>query len=353
MKKSSIKDVAKKANVSIGTVDRVLHKRGQVSESTKKRVLEVIEELRYEPNTIARSLASKKRYKIGVLLPEPVDENSYWYYPNSGIRKALLQQRDFQVDLISSYFEINSVDDFKKKAEQLIQQNPDGIISTPLFKEELESFIHVFDSKKIKYTLLDSDLENSSRSFFIGQNTLQSGRVAAQLIDFSLGRVASTILILRIYSVSQGAPTIQQREQGFIEYFKEVHPDQHIVHESIEYELDEDFTGRMKSVLSAHQNVSAIFVPNSKAYLVASHLKSIYSRKPVLLGFDALEENRLQLKEGQIDFLISQRPITQGFQVFHTLLKVLIEKTETHTTKEIPIDIITRENLSAYDHLSE
>ncbi|MEK3889781.1 LacI family DNA-binding transcriptional regulator [Bacillus sp. FSL K6-3431] len=66
---NTITDVAKKANVSIATVSRILNNQKGYSEKTKKKVLQVIEELGYEPNAIARGLINKKTETIGVLFP--------------------------------------------------------------------------------------------------------------------------------------------------------------------------------------------------------------------------------------------------------------------------------------------
>ena len=69
MKKNTrIKDIALKAGVSIGTVDRVLHKRGEVSDGTKVKIQKIIDELDYRPNLLASSLASKKSVLIACLL---------------------------------------------------------------------------------------------------------------------------------------------------------------------------------------------------------------------------------------------------------------------------------------------
>ena len=65
----TIKDVAKKANVSIATVSRVLNNKTGYSEKTKLKVKKAIEELSYESNAIARSLKNKKTNTIGVLVP--------------------------------------------------------------------------------------------------------------------------------------------------------------------------------------------------------------------------------------------------------------------------------------------
>lgn len=67
---ATIKDVAKKAGVSISTVSRVVNSSKPVSEEVKKRVLEAIEELGYKPNEIARTLVTKKSYLIGVIVTD-------------------------------------------------------------------------------------------------------------------------------------------------------------------------------------------------------------------------------------------------------------------------------------------
>lgn len=66
----NIYDIAKKANVSISTVSRVMNNTGSVSEKTRKKVESVIESLDYSPNNIARSLASKKSMLIGLMVPD-------------------------------------------------------------------------------------------------------------------------------------------------------------------------------------------------------------------------------------------------------------------------------------------
>ena len=65
----TITDVAKKAGVSIATVSRILNNQPGYSKKTKERVLQVIQELGYEPNAVARGLINKKTESIGVLFP--------------------------------------------------------------------------------------------------------------------------------------------------------------------------------------------------------------------------------------------------------------------------------------------
>ena len=57
------------ADVSVGTVDRVIHGRSGVSESSRKRVEEILKQLDYQPNMYASALASNKKYAFACLLP--------------------------------------------------------------------------------------------------------------------------------------------------------------------------------------------------------------------------------------------------------------------------------------------
>jgi LacI family transcriptional regulator len=68
--KPTIRDVAKLANVSISTVSRVMNSPETVVEHKRIRVLEVIEQLRYQPNALARGLISKKSNTIAALIPD-------------------------------------------------------------------------------------------------------------------------------------------------------------------------------------------------------------------------------------------------------------------------------------------
>ncbi|MFB5678060.1 LacI family DNA-binding transcriptional regulator [Paenibacillus terreus] len=66
---ATIYDVAKRAGVSVTTVSRVLNNRGYISQETRQKVYQTIEELNYQPNELARSLLSKQSNVIGLIIP--------------------------------------------------------------------------------------------------------------------------------------------------------------------------------------------------------------------------------------------------------------------------------------------
>lgn len=67
---ASIRDVAQRAGVGVGTVSRVLNGNGYVAEDTRKKIEMAISELEYTPNELARNLFRNKTGLIGVLVPD-------------------------------------------------------------------------------------------------------------------------------------------------------------------------------------------------------------------------------------------------------------------------------------------
>ena len=79
---ATIKDIAERAGISIGTVDRIIHNRGRFSSDTAEKVRRIMEDLNYKPNVMARHLSQSKQYRVGVLLPHPDQDSGYWTLPS-------------------------------------------------------------------------------------------------------------------------------------------------------------------------------------------------------------------------------------------------------------------------------
>jgi LacI family transcriptional regulator len=94
---ASIEDVARKANVSISTVSRVINRRELVNVKTRERVEQAIQELRYRPNAFARGLMLRKSGIVGLVLPDLHGE-----FYSEIIRGANLQAREMGTNLLLS-----------------------------------------------------------------------------------------------------------------------------------------------------------------------------------------------------------------------------------------------------------
>ena len=94
--KVRIKDIAERAGVSVGTVDRVLHGRTNVSALSREKVERALSELNYVPNHYASALASNKVYKIAAILPMH-EVDSYWARVENGVEEVLRRYTDFML----------------------------------------------------------------------------------------------------------------------------------------------------------------------------------------------------------------------------------------------------------------
>jgi LacI family transcriptional regulator len=154
LKKIRITDIARLAGVSIGTVDRVLHDRGEVSESTRSKVQRILKETKYSPNVMAQVLKSKKRVHLVSLLPRPTEDNPFWYKHSFGISRAIDELDPFPLTLSQVTFDMQSEDDFQMKINDVLKLKPDGVILAPIFKSESTLFCSILTKEKIPFIFI-------------------------------------------------------------------------------------------------------------------------------------------------------------------------------------------------------
>ena len=94
--RATIKIIAERAGVSIGTVDRVLHDRPYVKEEVRRRVLEVMEELDYRPNRMASALATSGLTRQFAII-QPTWESYVGAAMAAGVEKFRRERQDYNV----------------------------------------------------------------------------------------------------------------------------------------------------------------------------------------------------------------------------------------------------------------
>ncbi|MBK8783882.1 MAG: LacI family DNA-binding transcriptional regulator [Anaerolineales bacterium] len=122
-KRITIKDVAQAAGVSTQTVSRVMNKFSYVSEETRQRVEEVVEQLGYRPSTLARSLIQQRSYTLGV-----VTFGLKYIGPSRTLNGVADKADELGYMLLMKEldnFDINSIDDV---IDSLLARQVDGII---------------------------------------------------------------------------------------------------------------------------------------------------------------------------------------------------------------------------------
>jgi LacI family transcriptional regulator len=343
-----IKDIAQLAGVSVGTVDRVLHNRGRVSEDALKKVLSVLEQIDYKPNLIARTLGANKTYRIAALMPNP-DQDPYWASSKSGISQAEAEWLRYGVTVQPYFFNLYNKDSFKEVAEAVTQAEPDGILVAPIFYHETLPFFEQFKSKGIPYVLFNTNITEVKALCFIGQNLYQSGRLGAELMHLSQNGESGVLAVLHISEDLDNSVHLAEKEKGFREYFEEKnHPGFQVTTLNLYNPKDPSFESKLTSLLHEPQ-LKGIFVSTSKGTSVVASILEKYRKEDVkVIGYDMLDENIQFMKKGFVNFLINQNPKRQAFLGINHLVGHLILKKEAPTHDLLPLEIISIENLDSY-----
>jgi len=342
----TIKDIAKEANVSTGTVDRVLHNRGGVSKTTEEEIKRLLKRNNFKTNIIARSLALKKNLKIATLVPSFNQENIFWKAPLMGIGLAQEEVEIFGVKVQNFEFDQFKVSNYLKEFKELIDSKPDGVIIVPTFRKESQQILLKLEEKNIPYIFLNIDLEGFKNISFIGQESYKSGFLAGKLMHLCLQDEGS-ILIIQTRSSIDDNNAISKRISGFTDYFSE---------KKLSIKINKvntsnlDNTDALKeklgSILKKDSSIKGVFVPNSKISIFADCIEELNSQKLSLIGFDGTEQNMRCLKEDKVSFLISQKPFKQGYNSIKLMTNYLLEKKQPSAKLYSPMEILTKENIN-------
>ncbi|NOY97166.1 MAG: substrate-binding domain-containing protein [Chlorobi bacterium] len=324
-----------------------MHKRGEVAESTREKILKIIEELDYHPNYLASILASNKTVTFATLFPEPPSPEGYWNKPFIGINKRMDEIRQYGVSIQPYTFSQNSAKSFIKEAGKIIELKPDGVVFAPFFSKESKAFINQLKDNQIPFVFIDSEIKAAGQLSYIGQNSFQSGLLAGKLLDsFTPGD--NSILVIHFAKEMDNQNHLVQREKGFYDWFnKKGRVKQNI--RTIEIG-DTNAEGWMENLyqIILQRNISGIFVTSSKVFYVARLIKKYQLKNISLIGHDLIKENVEYLKEGVVEFLLCQRPEEQGYNAINKLFRHVIQKREVAKENYTSIDIITKENVDYY-----
>ncbi|TAN16562.1 MAG: LacI family DNA-binding transcriptional regulator [Chitinophagaceae bacterium] len=346
---SGVKEIAKMANVSIATVDRVLHNRAGVAPSTKRRIHRIIKELDYKPNIIASRLASRKVFHFAVLIPAVSDETDFWQGPLNGVIRAEKTIKEYGVKIDFYFFDISNRNSFVEQSHKVFNNNVDGVLLAPSFINEAKIFTEECRKNKVPYVLIDSNIPHEENLCYIGPHLFRSGLLGAQLVNLMLGEEGE-ILIVNIAHEVDDHNYLLEIEQGFRSYFsyRDLHPDIHKIdlrqtdYASIAKSLDKIFRTKDTPI--------AVFVTNSRVNIVARYFEEAKIEIELLIGFDFINKNIEYLKKGIIDVLICHKSEEQGYKGIMALYQHLVLEETVENIHFMPIDIITSENCEFYSN---
>ena len=350
MKRIRIIDIAEKAGVSKGTVDRVLHNRGNVAEKVRDRILAVMEELNYRPNLIARSLANNKIWRVATILPHP-SEDPFWEQPDKGIEQAFQSVRDYGISIDKYNYSERDISTFNQQVQLILTGNYDAVLVAPIFYREANTFLKQCELQSLPYVLINTYIKGTGNHYlsYIGQDSYHSGVLAAKLLDFGISDNES-VMVLHLEKSVYNSRHLLEKEQGFQNFFIN-RPSRNIqvIKTSFENPTNQTvFKKFIKLQLESYPSLKGIFVTTSKLNLLVDALPEKAIEHLKLVGFDLIQQNLDLLNEEKIDFLINQNPFKQGYLGIINIFNFLIKKEAIKPIQHLPLDVVMKENASYY-----
>lgn len=345
--KIRIIDIARLAGVSAGTVDRVLHNRGSVSEENRIKIENALKTMNYRPNVYASALAQKKKFQFVCIIPL-YNKGDYWEKVEEGVRQAVEELTPLNVSAQFFYFNQFDVYSCRLTFEKVTKAEPDAVLFPPFFKEESKIFAENLAEKNIPYVFLDSLIPEPHPLAYYGQDSVQSGTIAAKLLMLSLKKDA-TLALFHTYRIGNlGSNQTIERKKGFLDYINIKHPKCKTLTVELNAVNPEQNRLAIQNLLENHPEISGIVIFNSLTYLVAEFIEQFKRTDIQVIGYDLLDRNIEYLKKGVVNYLIAQRPEQQGYLGVKALCDFLVFKQPVKQINYMPIDILTKENIDYY-----
>jgi LacI family transcriptional regulator len=339
----TIRKIADVANVSRGTVDKVLNNRPGVSDRTRKRIKQIAQQLGYQPNIAGKALAFQQNpITIGVIIPMM---NTFYEDIQKGSEAAYREFKDFGVkvyyEMMEQYDEALQLE----KIHKLREKGINGLVLPPYNSLAIKEIINGLEKEGIRVITYNTDVQETNRLCFVGQDLYKSGRVAAELMTKFLNKEGDVFILTGFEDV--WAHHI--RVQGFKDVMKETHSSIQIVDQIESKDSNQITYEKTKEALQKYSHLRGIYVAAAGVLGVAKALKETGSHERVIVScYDIFPETEQLLKENVIDFTILQDPFSQGYlpiKIFFDYFFKNKEPEEKHIKTKL--EIIIKENFES------
>lgn len=346
--KIRIKDIAERAGVSVGTVDRVLHKRPNVSKTALEKVEKALEEMNYQPNAYASALAYNKSFHFYFFLPWHSFE-AYWDEVEDGAHKAETYRADFHINVEFVYYRRFEEESFEAEAQKIIEANPDGVVVVPSTLEKTRMLTNVLHERNIPFVMLDSYMPDLQPLAFFGQDSFASGYFAAKMFMLLANQEKQVMLMRHIHDGKFSSKQQANREVGFRHYMLDHYPEIEIVQLDMPTDTSrKKYDSLLDAFFQKYPNIHHCITLNARAHTIGDYLLRQNKRNCQVMGYDMVPKNVECLRRGSVSFLIAQHAYQQGYECIDALFRAVVLKQKVEPVNYMPIELITKENYTFY-----
>lgn len=336
--------VAKRAAVSLATVDRVLHGRSGVRASTAQRVMRAAADLGYVSQAQAWTATESKPLRLSFLIPE--GSNRFLRMLGDVIGYSQEHWAPFNVRCRAEYIESFNP---QVLARQLLRhgRKSDGIAFMALEHPEVREAVAELAAQGVPTITLISDLSNSARAAYVGLDNRAAGRTAAYLIARFMGplvRGKNAKVAMIAGSLSYRAH--EEREAGFLHLFQEQYPAVHVVGAREGQDDAEKNYRQARALFEQHGDIAGLYNIGGGAEGIGRAIhEARLPLKPVFIGHGLTPDTRALLIEGTMDAVITQNPQGAVMNCVRIFANLRDRREPTSGVEQVRSQVIFRENL--------
>lgn len=337
----TINDIARVAEVSLATVDRVLNARPGVREKTVQKVNQAIADLGYVRDTAAANLARGRVYNFVFILPANSNEFLTLLEAQTQALAQSLRHERTRISMVRvAAFDPVAL---ARAIKEIDGQKVDGVaIFGPETPSVRDSIAHL-KANGVSVVSLVADIPSSGRDHYIGVDNIAAGRTAAQLLGRFLEPKQGKVLVL---TGSMLARDHLERRLGFDEIIARDFPQLEVL-ASLEGRDDPDLIERLLPIVLA-DNPDVIGIYSSAAGnegLLRFFGSNAAEPRPVVIAHELTPLSRAALSSGMFDAVISQ---DSGHLVRSAVrvMRAMVDKIPINSAQErIRIDVYLKENM--------
>lgn len=348
-KRVTIKDIAREAGVSIGTVHCALNDKPGVGDGTRQRVLAIAKALGYRHNAVAASL-KRKALRVAAAFPGPTEDSRFYYsFIWDGIRDWMDSLNDFHVSLIEAPFYAGANNQAEELNELLERDGGvDGLITTGYTDVRGMTALQGFFDRGIPVVLVGDDIPHSGRLCCVQPDYRIIGRTLAELLTRQIPANGGILLCTGDGIV----PSHYLVVEGFDAYLAEngcANP----VYRIPEGDDRRAVFHRITQCLKACSDLAACCSVNARNSVLLGQALLETGRAGTLcaVGSDLFAENMQFLKDGVFTNLLHKKPYSQAYTAARYLTDHLLkDERPPQEVVYLGSEILFKSSLPMYDN---
>jgi LacI family transcriptional regulator len=290
-----VREIAAQAGLSQATVDRVLHGRNGVRDSTVRQVEQAIADLERQQTQLQ---LGGRTFMVDVVMQTPERFSSA---VRAALEAALPALRPAVVRARFSFRESGPVEDLVHTLDRITTRGSHGVLLKAPDRPEVSEAVARLDARGIPVITLVTDLPNSRRSAYVGVDNRAAGATAAYLMEQWVGDQPGRVLVTLSSGSFRGE---EEREMGFRALMRLSCPHRALVDITETDGVDETMRALVRRTLKRHKDIDAVYSIGGGNQAIVDTFDELGRSCLVFIAHDLDHDNARLLQGGRISAVL-------------------------------------------------